>query len=244
MSRSILEHLPDLSDASFHIPTVGGSWDDLLLTKDDDFLKDMDMSLDIQVEHHEPLTLSDLTPKPIRKARASPPTRPTRPLLPESDTSRKPPAPQQQQRHRPRSKKKPVATFQTQTYPDRPPVRDEEPRSQATSGEASRRKVEKLINKDDSPASGSKPTEVILTRGRGRPERPDTSAKTKFEHVSLDLPEIRPTPNMFMNHQEYQRQPRLERSKRQCQILGSHAGSQYHRSITRAFFSRDGSHQG
>jgi hypothetical protein len=176
MSRSILEHLPDLSDASFRIPTVGG-WDDLLLTKDDDFLKEMDMSLDIPTPRveHEPLTLSDLTPKPIRKGRAGP----ARPLLP--DASRKP-APQ----HRPRSKK-PVATFQTQTYPDRPPVRDEGPRNQATNGEASRRKVESL-NKDD---NGPNPAEVILT-GRGRPERSHTSAKTNLEHVSLGLREIRP----------------------------------------------------
>jgi hypothetical protein len=71
-SESILQHLPDVSDASLRIPTAGIS-DDLLLTNDDDdFFKDMEDSICTQISipqrtEHEPLTLSQLTPKPKPK---------------------------------------------------------------------------------------------------------------------------------------------------------------------------------
>jgi hypothetical protein len=114
---SILQHLPDLSDASLPIPGVD-CLDDMLLMNDDgdDFLKDIDNTLGTplaaapRVKH----PLSQLTPKAIKKLEI-PLIRPPPPL----EVNRKP---IEQQQIQPFRNENPVAPLQTHNSADQQPA--------------------------------------------------------------------------------------------------------------------------
>lgn len=89
-----LRHLPDVSDASFSFQLPSTASGDLLLADDDaDFFHNEDMSLTTPPANrttHEPLTLSQLTPKPKLTAPdlATPSRRHRTPLIPTPNLDR------------------------------------------------------------------------------------------------------------------------------------------------------------
>jgi hypothetical protein len=117
---SILQHLPDLSDASLPIPGVD-CLDDMLLMNDDgdDFLKDIDNTLGTPLAatpraKHPPLTLSQLTPKSIKQLEI-PSIRQRLPF----EANRKP---IEQQQIQPLRNENPVEPLQTHNSADQQPA--------------------------------------------------------------------------------------------------------------------------